>query len=140
MSLRNGCVCGRYTIVRVGFWQNGFFRGFLFLGRRIFSRILSPDFSHFCGKKCPEKSSRKIPGKILQNLYNKIPDTFLQRGRANNCANVVISWLLACNLLQFGGRSEIFFGLLMMARWRSVISQSLMLGTTLEFFTANVLA
>ena len=27
----------------------------------------------FVGKKCPEKSSRKIPGKILQNLYNKNP-------------------------------------------------------------------
>ena len=37
----------------------------------------------FVGKRCPEKSSRKIPGKILHNLYNKIPDTFLQRGRAN---------------------------------------------------------
>ena len=44
------------------FWAAGFFRGF---SRRIFS-------PHFCGKKCPEKSSRKIPGKILQNLYNKI--------------------------------------------------------------------
>ena len=27
----------------------------------------------FVGKKCPEKSSKKIPGKILQNLYNKNP-------------------------------------------------------------------
>ena len=27
----------------------------------------------FVGKKCPEKSSRKIPGKILQNLYDKNP-------------------------------------------------------------------
>ena len=45
------------------FWAAGFFRGF---SRRIFS-------PHFCGKKCPEKSSRKIPGKILQSLYNKNP-------------------------------------------------------------------
>ena len=29
----------------------------------------SGDFSE---KKCPDKSSRKIPGKILQNSYNKI--------------------------------------------------------------------
>ena len=52
------------------------------LGRMDFSRIFifgPPDFfadflpgsfsPHFCGKKCPEKSSRKI----LQNLYNKNP-------------------------------------------------------------------
>ena len=52
-----GSVSGRKDFSRI-----------LFLGRRIFSRILSPDSSpHFCGKKCPEKSSRKIPGKILQN-------------------------------------------------------------------------
>ena len=55
------------------------------LAERIFSRIFifePPDvfadfvagFSpHFYGKKCPENSSRKIPGKILQNLYNKNP-------------------------------------------------------------------
>ena len=55
-------------------------------GRTDFSRISifgSPDFfadflagfclPQFCGKKCPEKSSRKIPGKILQNLHNKNP-------------------------------------------------------------------
>ena len=47
----------------------GFFRGF---SRRIFS-------PHFCGKKCPEKSSRKIPGKILQNLYYKNPPTHFCR-------------------------------------------------------------
>ena len=39
------------------FWAAGFFRGFC---RRIF-------FSEFCGEKGSEKSSRKIPGKILQN-------------------------------------------------------------------------
>ena len=68
--------------VRVGFW---IFRGFLFLGCRIFSRIWCRRISspHFCGKKCPEKSSRKIPGKILQKLYSKNPrHTFLQRGQA----------------------------------------------------------
>ena len=37
-------------------------------------------FTHCCGKKCPEKSSMKIPGKILQNLRHKMPDTFLQQG------------------------------------------------------------
>ena len=56
-------------------------------GRTDFSRIFifgPPDFfadflPHFWGKKCPEKSSRTIPGKILQNLYNKIPPTYFCR-------------------------------------------------------------
>ena len=52
------------------FWAAGFFRGFC---RQIFS-------PHFCGKKWPEKLSRKIPAKILQNLYNKNPPTHFCRG------------------------------------------------------------
>ena len=47
------------------------FRGFLFLSRSIFSRIFSPDSSHFCGEKSAQKN--QIPGKILHNLYNKNP-------------------------------------------------------------------
>ena len=62
------------SVFRVGFWQNGFFADIYFwaagFSRGFCRRIFSP---HFCGKKCPEKSSRKIPGKILQNLYNKNP-------------------------------------------------------------------
>ena len=62
-------------IPRVGFWQNGFFAYFCFWAAGFFHgfsrRIFSP---RFCGeKKCPEKSSRKIPGKILQKLCNKNP-------------------------------------------------------------------
>ena len=45
------------------FWAAGFFRGSS-------GQIFSP---HFCGKKSPEKSCRKIPCKILQNLQNKNP-------------------------------------------------------------------
>ena len=46
----------------------------------------------FVGKKCPEKASRKIPGKILQILYNKNPsDTFLQIGRGKN---ITLTWSL----------------------------------------------
>ena len=48
-------------------------------GRTDFSRILIFEPPDFCGKKCPEKSSRKIPGKILQNLYNKNPPTHFCR-------------------------------------------------------------
>ena len=77
-------------VIRVGFWQNGFFADFYFWAAGFSRRIFSP---HFCGKKCPEKSSRKIPAKILQNLYNKNPpkfiqqkssDTFLQNGRGKS--------------------------------------------------------
>ena len=59
-----GSVFGRtdFTLIFI-FGPLDFFRGFC---RLIFS-------THFCGKKCPEKSSRKIPGKILQNFHNKNP-------------------------------------------------------------------
>ena len=64
----------KFWFVRVGFWQNRFLADFYFWAagflRGFCRRIFSP---HFCGKKCPEKSSRKIPGKILQNLHNKNP-------------------------------------------------------------------
>ena len=54
---------------------------FEFLSRGIFSRIVSLDFSpHFCGKECPETSSRKIPGKILKHCYNKNPRHFSSHG------------------------------------------------------------
>ena len=61
------------------FGRTDFSRIFIF-GPRIFSRIFSPDFfSSFLWEKCPEKSSRKIPEKILQNLYNKNPPTHFCR-------------------------------------------------------------
>ena len=73
------------SLFRVGFWQNGFFADFYFWAagfcRGFCRRIFSP---HFCGKKCPEKSSRKIPDKILQILYNKNPRQF----SAFNCFGV----------------------------------------------------
>ena len=65
-----GPAFGRTNFSRIFIFEPpDFFRGF---SRRIFS-------PHFCGKKCPEKSSRKIPGKILQNLYNKNPPTHFCR-------------------------------------------------------------
>ena len=51
------------------------------MGRRFFWRFLSPDFfSSFLWEKCPEKSSRKIPGKILQNLHKRKSPTHFCRG------------------------------------------------------------
>ena len=59
-----GPVHGRTAFSRIFVFEPPvFFRGF---SRRIFS-------PHFRGKKCPEKSSKKIPGKILQNSCNKNP-------------------------------------------------------------------
>ena len=60
-------------IIGVGFWQNGFFTDFSFEPPDFCLDFVAGLFLHYCGIKCPEKSSRKIPGKILQNLYNKNP-------------------------------------------------------------------
>ena len=70
-----------YIMIRVGFWQNGFFADFYFWAAGFFRGFSRRIFSHFCGKKCPEKSSRKIPGKILQNLHNKTPTHFCRGAR-----------------------------------------------------------
>ena len=68
---------GTVTILRVGFWQKlrtDFSRIFIFGPPDFFADFVAGFFLLiFVGKKCPEKSSRKIPGKILQNLYNKNP-------------------------------------------------------------------
>ena len=57
--------------LRVGFLAERISRGFLLLSRRIFCRRIL--FPSCLWEKCTEKSSRKILGKILQNLYNKDP-------------------------------------------------------------------
>ena len=52
------------------FGRTDFSRIFIFEPPDFFADFLAGFFSpHFCGKRCPEKSSRKIPGKILQNFY-----------------------------------------------------------------------
>ena len=38
-----------------------------------FMDFVARSFSHVCEEKCPEKFSRKIPGKILQNAYSENP-------------------------------------------------------------------
>ena len=43
----------------------------------------------------PEKSSRKVPDKIRQNLYNKIPNIFLRRGRAKKARAISAAISLA---------------------------------------------
>ena len=54
------------------------FRGFLFLSRWIFSRILSADlFSSFLWEKCPKKSSRKLS---LPTEKCFLANSFLQVG------------------------------------------------------------
>ena len=82
-------------------------------------RIFSPLF--FVGKECPEKSSRRIPGKILQNLHNKIPRHSFCKG-----AGPVIS----ADPLWRGkqGRFVIFRFPLFCSVWGSQITQ--MLGKT----------
>ena len=57
------------------------FRGFLFLGRQISSRNLSPNF--FFSYLWEKSAQKNPPGKSSKFYTAKIPDTFLQRGRAN---------------------------------------------------------
>ena len=66
--------------LRVGFWQNGFLADFNVRAAGFCRGVVAGFFSHFCGQKCPEKSSRKIPDKILQILYNKNPRQFSAEG------------------------------------------------------------
>ena len=106
--------------VRVGFWQNGFFADFYFWAAGFFRgysrRICSP---HFCGKKCPEKSSRKIPGKILQNLYNKNPRHISAEGPAQHVDSHRMHSIhirLVCDHL----RSYAMLSYKLFAYWRSI--------------------
>ena len=67
--------------VRVGCWQDGCFAGFIFEPPDFFANFIAGLFSPpFYGKKCPEKSSKKSSGKILQNLYNKNPQHISAEG------------------------------------------------------------
>ena len=60
--------------LRAGSWQNGFFEDFYFWDAGFFRTFVAGFcLLIFVGKKCPEKSSRKIPGKILQKFYNRNP-------------------------------------------------------------------
>ena len=71
-----------------GFWQNGFFAVSIFEPPDFFCFFCGfcrRIFLLFCGEKCPENPPRKSPTKSSQIYTTKIPDTFLQRGRAKKC-------------------------------------------------------
>ena len=83
-NLRLLCAkCRRAGIIRVGFWQNGFFADFYFWVAGFFRgfsrRIFSP---HFVWEKVPRKilqeNPRENPPKFIQQ---KSSDTLLQIGR-----------------------------------------------------------
>ena len=79
-----------FSLILLGsvFGRTDFSRIFIFGPRVFFADFLAGFFLLiFLVKRCPEKSSRKIPGKILQNLYNKNPDTYLQRVWPNFCGS-----------------------------------------------------
>ena len=67
------------NILTTRFWQNRFFADCFFWVVGFFCGFLAEFLAHSYGKKCPERSSGKIPCKNLQVLY-KNPDTFLKRG------------------------------------------------------------
>ena len=67
-------ICTSQKLLGSDFGRTDFSRIFIFEPLDFFSRILSPDyFSSFSWGKVPRKSSKKIPSKILQNLYDKNP-------------------------------------------------------------------
>ena len=68
----------------VGAWQNGFFADFYFRAAgffRGFSRRIFPLI--FVGKSAQKNPPGKSPAKSSKFYTTKIPDTFLQRGRAD---------------------------------------------------------
>ena len=67
---------GNFEFFRVGFWQNGFFADFYFWAAGIFSRILSPDFSHRFWKS----AQKNPPGKSPAKSSNKSPTRFCRGG------------------------------------------------------------
>ena len=72
------------AFVRVGFWQNGFFADFSFWAAGFFRDFVAGLFLLiFVGKKCQKNPPGKSPAKSSKIYTTKIPDTFLQRGRAN---------------------------------------------------------
>ena len=72
--------------VRAGSWQNGFFADFFFELPDFFADFLAGFFLLiFVGKSAQKNPPRKSPGKSSKIYITKIPDTFLQRGRANLC-------------------------------------------------------
>ena len=91
-----------FPFVRVGFIQNGFSWIFFSNGRFLHGSCRRFFSLHLCGKKCPEKSSRKIPGKSSSIYTTEIPDTFLQRGQANFCSGIS-SQNLDCKCRRFSG-------------------------------------
>ena len=66
------------------FGRTDFLRIFSFGLLDFFADFVARFFLLILWKKCPEKSSRKFPGKSSKIYTTKTPDTFLQRGRANN--------------------------------------------------------
>ena len=70
-----GSIFGRTDFSRIFFFgPQDFFRGF---SRRIFS-------PHFCGKSAQKNPPGKSPAKSSKICTTKIPNTFLQRGRAKS--------------------------------------------------------
>ena len=73
-----------FSHVRVGFWQKGFSRIFIFGPPDFLADFVTGVFLLiFVGKKCSEKSSGKIPGKSSKFTQHKSPTHFCRGARAN---------------------------------------------------------
>ena len=72
------------------------FSRFLLLGRRIFSRIVSPDFfsSFLWGTSAQKNPPGTSPAKSSKIYATKIPNTFLQRIRPNSSSCIFATALV----------------------------------------------
>ena len=69
------------TMVRVGFWQNGFFADFYFWAIGFFrADFVAGFFLVFVGKSAQKSPPGKSPAKSSKIYTTKIPDTHFCRG------------------------------------------------------------
>ena len=81
-----GAAISSPRIVRVGSWQNGFFADFYFWAAGFFADFVAGFFLLiFVGKRAQKNPPGKSPAKSSKMCTTKVPNTFLQRGRAKNC-------------------------------------------------------
>ena len=72
-------------ILRAGFWQNGFLAEFIIGLPHFFANFVAGFFLlFFVGDSAQKNPPGKSPANSSRTYTTKIPDTFLQRGRANN--------------------------------------------------------
>ena len=110
------CVDDLIPIVRAGFLAERILRGFLFFGPPdFFADFLAGFFLLlFCVWKSTQKNPpNESPAKSPKNYTTKIPDTFLQKGRANYwwCSICLLLWETQKSVMVWQGGEHGIVGL-----------------------------